>query len=40
MELLHGGEKTPSVALPRDLVIAVHPTNLYTFVRSAAEVPQ
>jgi hypothetical protein len=40
MKILHGGEKTPSVALPRDLVIAIHPTELYTFVRSAAEVNQ
>jgi hypothetical protein len=37
MEKLHGSDKTPPVALPRDLVIAVHPTKLLTFVRSAAE---
>lgn len=37
MERLHGADKTPPVALPRDLVIAVHPTELLTFVRSATE---
>lgn len=39
MKVLHGGDSTPSVALPRDLVIAVHPVELLTFVRAAEGQP-
>ena len=37
MTRLHGSDPTPPVALPRDLIIAVDPTELSTFVRSASE---
>lgn len=37
MTRLHGSEPTPPVALPRDLLIAVEPTELFIFVRSAQE---
>lgn len=37
MKKLHGSGPTPPVALPRDLVIAVHPRRLLTFVRAAQE---
>lgn len=35
MRRLHGSETTAPVALPRDLVVAIHPSRLWTFVRSA-----
>ena len=40
MKQLHGSNKTATVVLPRDLVIAVHPRKLLTFVRSAGEAKQ